>query len=296
MQLGKVSVVIPSFNEGQYLVDTVHCILENTQYPDFEVVVVDDASTDRSGGRVARRFGKSGRVSVVRTTGLGVAGARNFGAESASGDVLIFLDAHSYTPSGWMTGLLEPLEDIEVGMVGPAFASLKHSEEIEGLGIIWQDATLEIGWLPRDSDSPFEVPLLGGGCQVIRTEMFERLGGYDRGMTRWGSEDQELCLRVWLMGYSAVVQPRVTVHHLFRDSHPYQVEPAKVVYNRLRMALLHFSMERVARVIDALSGMSGFSEAITMLLESDTLAQRKKFEQLRQRDDSWFLARFGCVV
>ena len=62
----RVSIVIPAFNEGENLVDTVRCVLENTAYPDFEIVVVDDGSTDGSGDRLANVIGKDGRVGVVR--------------------------------------------------------------------------------------------------------------------------------------------------------------------------------------------------------------------------------------
>src|SRR5919106_3948959 len=143
MELGKVSVVIPSYNEGDYLIDTVRCVLENTRYPDFQGVMVDDGSTDGSGEQVSCFFKDSGLVSVIRAPGLGVAGTRNLGAQSSSGEVLIFLDAHSYTPPGWMTGLVEPLADPEVGMVGPGFADLKSFGGAPGMGVIWRDASLE---------------------------------------------------------------------------------------------------------------------------------------------------------
>jgi glycosyltransferase involved in cell wall biosynthesis len=136
MSPGKVSVVIPSYNEGENLVDTVRCILDYASYEDFEIVVVDDGSTDGSGERVTRLFGSDGQTHVLRTPGLGVAGARNLGAQAAQGDILIFLDAHSYTPPGWMTALISPLADPQVGMVGPAFASLQHGNDVQGLGVI----------------------------------------------------------------------------------------------------------------------------------------------------------------
>lgn len=296
MELGKVSVVIPSYNEGDYLVDTVRCILENTRYPDFQVVVVDDGSTDGSGQQVSRLFKASGLVSVIRAPGLGVAGARNLGAQNANGDVLIFLDAHSYTPPGWMTTLVRPLADPEVGMVGPGFADLKRVGDAPGMGVIWRDASLEIEWLPQQHEDPYPVPLLTGGCQVMRSSDFERLGGYDRGMTRWGSEDQELCLRTWLMGQQAVVQPRVVIHHLFRDRHPYPVEGSKILYNLLRLALLHFNLDRVSRVMEHHKNVPGFGQIVAWLLDSDAMESRRQLEQQRKRDDDWFMDRFGCEV
>ncbi len=56
-QADRVSIVIPAHNEGENLVDTVHCVLENTAYPDFEIVIVDDGSTDGSGDRLTLFIG-----------------------------------------------------------------------------------------------------------------------------------------------------------------------------------------------------------------------------------------------
>ena len=296
MNLSKVSVVIPAHNEGENLIDTVGCILENTVYPDFEIIVVDDGSTDGSGDRVADSFGAKGRVSVVRAAGLGVAGARNLGAQWASGEILVFLDGHCYTPPGWMTALIAPLGDPQVGIVGPSFASLHEGNGARGFGATWRDASLEIEWLPQRGDEPYPLPLLPGGCHAMRLSDFEKIGYYDSGMTRWGSEDQELSLRAWLMGYQVVVQPQAIIYHLFRKRHPYQVDASQVLYNRLRMALLHLREERVARVIDYYKCTHGFAQIIIWLLQSDVMDRRRQFQEMRCRDDNWFFARFGCQI
>lgn len=296
MNLGRVSIVIPAHNEGENLLDTVRCILENTTYPDFEVVVVDDGSTDNSGDHIASLFGGDGRVSVVRAEGLGVAGARNFGIHPATGEILVFLDGHCYTPPGWMTALIAPLADPQVGMVGPSLASLHHGDGTRGLGITWRDASLEMEWLLEMGDLPYPVPLLPGGCQIMRRADFERIGGYDSGMTRWGSEDQELSLRTWLMGYEVVVQPQVVIYHLFRETHPYPVDMQRIIYNRLRMAILHLSGDRLIRVLEHYTDTPGFSQIMIWLLESDAMDRRREFQEQRRWDDDWFCTRFNCQI
>ncbi|UCE47489.1 MAG: glycosyltransferase, partial [Phycisphaerales bacterium] len=238
-QVNRVSIVIPSHNEGENLVDTIRSVLENTAYPDFEVVVVDDGSTDGSGDRLSNVFGNDNRIGMIRAEGVGVANARNLGATYASGKILVFLDGHCYTPPNWMAGLIQPLADTRVGMVGPSFAIMRRGSDVRGWGMTWRDASLELEWLGQRKNTPYPVPLLGGACQAVRKADFERLGYYDAGMTRWGSEDQELCLRYWLMGYEVLVQPQTVIYHLFRKSHCYDVQVQKIIYNRLRLAMLH---------------------------------------------------------
>lgn len=295
-QTDRVSVVIPAHNESENLVDTVRYVVENAGYPDLEVLVVDDGSTDGSGDRVWEVFGNDRRVGMVRAEGAGVAGARNLGAACASGKILVFLDAHCYTPPNWLAGLIKPLADARVGMVGPVFAIMHNGSDIRGWGMNWRDASLQVEWLGQREDTAYPVPLLGGACQAVRKADLERLGYYDGGMTRWGSEDQELCLRYWLMGYEVLVQPQTVVYHVFRQSHPYEVQARKIVYNRLRMAMLHLSDERVDRVLNCYRNMVGFEEIIGWLQRSDTTTRRDQLRELRSRDDDWFCTRFGCRI
>jgi glycosyltransferase involved in cell wall biosynthesis len=293
MRQPKVSIVIAALNEGENLVDTVHCILRNSDYPGLEVLVVDDGSTDGSGWRLRSCFHDHHHVHLIEGGHLGVARARNQGAAMASGEVLVFLDGHCYTPPGWLQGLIAPLEDPAVGMVGPAFASLGEVDGPRGYGAIWGNPMLEIEWLPRKAEMAYEVPLHPGGCQAVRGADFQALGGYDAGMARWGSEGEELSLRYWLMGFEVVVQPAVVLHHLFRKRHPYQVQPPKVIYNRLRMATMHFGSARLGELIQRLSGTGEFPAIVQWLLESDASFRREELLLKRKRDDEWFFSRFA---
>jgi glycosyltransferase involved in cell wall biosynthesis len=83
-----VSVVIPCFGQAHYLGDAIESVLAQT-YPHLEVLVVDDASPDNASAIAARYPG----VRCVRGENTGVAGARNVGLRSTSGDFLVFLDA-----------------------------------------------------------------------------------------------------------------------------------------------------------------------------------------------------------
>lgn len=293
---GPVSIVIPAHNEGENVVDTVGVLLEHTQAPRFEIIVVDDASSDGSGEHIRDSYGGDGRVQVLRAEGIGVARARNLGAGAASGEVLIFLDGHSYTPPGWLAPLLRPLAGADVGLVGPGFGSLVHGGAASGFGMRWQDAGMLMQWLPRNGNEPYEVPVIPGCCHVMRRDVFEALGGYDPSMTRWGSEDEEMCLRLWLGGYRVLVQPQATVYHLFRSAFPYRIEPAEVIHNRLRVALLHFNAARAGRVLRHHQRSAEFVRAVQLLVFSDLQQRRQTLERGRQRDDDWFFAHFGFDI
>ena len=296
MPAPQVSVVIPSRNEGANLAYTVHWILANTRQPAFEIIVVDDGSTDDSIRQVRHLYGGSGRLRIVAGERQGPGRARNLGAREAKGTHVVFLDGHCYTPPGWLEGLVTPLANPGIGLVGCAFADLRRPGNGVGVGCTWGTSALDMVWLQQLANDVYPVPLLPGGCQAMRTADFLSFGIYDPGMHHIGSEGEEQSLRCWLMGYQVVVQPRVVVHHLFRDNPPYEVRPGELIYNRLRLALTHFSNARVARVLDAFKFTPSFSDQILSLVRSDTMEQRALWHERRKCSDDWFCERFAVPV
>jgi glycosyltransferase involved in cell wall biosynthesis len=96
------SVVIPLYNKEQYVVDTINSVLNQT-FNDYEVIVVDDGSTDHSKDRV--KTIQSSRLKCIFQDNQGVAVARNTGIENANGDYIAFLDADDY----WHPDYLETI-------------------------------------------------------------------------------------------------------------------------------------------------------------------------------------------
>src|SRR3954471_22019574 len=88
MSQPSVSVVITTYNQAEYIVETVLSALNQT-YPHREVIVIDDGSTDETGARLAEF---RDRVTLVRQENQGVAASRNKGVRSAKGELIAFLD------------------------------------------------------------------------------------------------------------------------------------------------------------------------------------------------------------
>ena len=84
-----VSVIIPTYNSGTYVTETIDSVLNQT-YPHREIIVVDDGSTDDTPEQV-RRYGSA--ISYIRQSNSGVGAARNTGLRAASGHYLAFLDS-----------------------------------------------------------------------------------------------------------------------------------------------------------------------------------------------------------
>lgn len=284
------SVVIPSLNEGAMLHMTVDSILAQTRYPALEVLVVDDGSTDGS----CERYATCGdaRVRLVRGGGLGVARARNLGESHVRGAKVVFIDAHCRVSAGWLDEFDAALADPQVAVAGPCFTRLESATP-RGCGMTWNNLNLDQVWFePQDAHRSYAVPLTPGGCQAFRRDTFAAIGRYDEGFTRWGSEDVELCLRAWLLGYEVRVCPRAVVAHHFREARNFTVHDADILYNFLRMVHMHFSPPRIRAVLKAIRHNPHTDAALDRLYAGDIFDLRHALVVQRQRSDDWFFERF----
>ena len=116
------------------------------------------------------------------------------------GRVSDFPDGHCRVSTNWLDGLADALAEPDIAVAGPCFTKL-HEAQPRGCGMFWANWALDQHWYtPLDGQRPYEVPLTTGACQAFRHDVFEQLGRYDDGFTRWGSEDVEICLRGWVAG------------------------------------------------------------------------------------------------
>ncbi len=285
-----VSVVIPALSEGQNLIDTVIAVRRNSGSLNPEVIVVDDGSTDGAPQRLAAKLVDDERVQVIHGPQQGIAHARNAGASAARGKIVVFLDGHCYVPRGWLEPLLAPFENPDIGLTGPAFTSIRDPR-LTACGVTWGGPDLGNVWLPPSTMGP--VPFHIGACQAVRADSFEAVGGFDHGMTRWGSEDIELCLRMWLMGFEVHAAPQSLVYHLFRTSRPYDVDTTLILYNHLRMALLHFDERRLQMVLAQMIRCEGVDKALAKAYANGVIADRDAMMSTRVHDTDWFFNRFA---
>lgn len=287
-----LSIIVPALNEGANLRRTVDGLA--TSLPGAsEIIVVDDGSTD--GCCEFLRGNDAVRLLEPVSPGvrLGAAAARNRGAKIATGEILIFLDAHVDVSDGWAQPLIAAARDPRVGAASPGI-SVMGRPECCGFGLRFRDAGLGVEWLPPPSAAP-EAPLLPGACLAIRRNVFEAEGGFDAGLVRWGSEDAELSLRLWTAGFVLRIVPDVTVAHLFREKHPYACDWTTVLHNMLRLAVVHFGQTRINRVMERLKPYRDFAPACALLVTSDARSRRTEILQRRRRDDEDYFTHFGDI-
>ena len=285
-----ISVVVIARNESSNL----RCTVENLQQtlPDgSEIMVVDDGSDD-SCSDFLRRRPVSSNLRLIRSRNLGVARSRNVGARRTRGEVIVFADAHIRLPANWWKPMVSLLTNPRTGAVAPAISDWSFPKR-KGFGLHLTGPELEASWLPRQSEGPYPVPILPGCCLAMRRETFTVTRGFDDGLMTTGGVDNELGVRLWLLGYELWVVPNVEVVHLFRTKFPYPVLWKTALHNRLRLAFAHFGSRRIADVLAALRGKDDLRRALTLLMKGNIAAWRAQLVSCRIHDDDWFFRKFG---
>ncbi len=288
MYVPDLSVVLPVYNEGARLRQTLAAI-RDTVNVSHEVIVVNDGSTDSC--CEALDFENVALINLPKRQG--VAHARNLGAERATAPILVAMDAHCVPRPRWIEKLLAELDTPGAGIVTPRIASM-DCPSTTVFGLTLRDRELGVEWLHRRSDKPYPIPMAGCACLAMTREFFQSAGGFEA-MRTYGMEDVELCIRCWLLGYSVIMVPEAEVGHWFKKE-PFQAGWHDYLYNRLRTAVLHFDGERLQRILTTLQGKPSFADAAASLLTSDIWARRELVRARRKHDADWFCREFKIAL
>src|SRR2546427_10997567 len=182
-----VSVVIPVYNGEQFLADAIQSVLDQT-YQNFEVIVVDDGSTDGSAA-VAKRFGEA--IRYVHKANGGVSKARNTGIAAARGTYLAFLDQDDLWLPDKLAAQVAYLDS------HPEIGAVYCQCEVKGKGW-WLRSGL---YYAEPVKGDLVCLMRGGTCLLMTTTMFrrevlEKIGGFDETFIGAGYEDADLTIRV----------------------------------------------------------------------------------------------------
>lgn len=286
----QVSIIIPCKNEGKLIKQTIESILQTPSRVPYDITVINDGSTDGCCAFLQNRAKTYSSIRLINTTGIGAANARNLGAQLSDGEVLVFCDAHITVEADWLELLAAGVVDRGVGAVSPGIATMGKQIAI-GYGMTWNEE-MEVRWLTSPGDVA-EIPFAPGGCVAVSRDVFNDVGGFERGFKVYGYEDVEFSLKLWLFGYRVEVDPAVVIKHYFRTHHPYPITMGQYAYNAIRMAISHFSTQRIGKVINMYTDLENIGQLVAeAVFDSDALEQRSKYFKCRKYDDQWFMDKF----
>jgi glycosyltransferase involved in cell wall biosynthesis len=182
----RVSVVIPVYNLGAFLPAAVDSVLAQTDQ-DFEIVIIDDGSTDPETIRAVDRYMGADRIRVLRTPNRGLANARNGAITAASGAYILPLDADDLLAPQFLERTV-PVLDREQA-IGFVYTAVRVFGEYEAE---WPAEPFDIRTLLARN--------LGHATALFRKHVWERVGGYDPAFHE-GFEDWDFWIRVAAAGW-----------------------------------------------------------------------------------------------
>ncbi len=289
-----VSFIITSRDEDPQILDaTLAGLHSTTKHLATETIVVDD------GSRVPVELSRGG-VRVLRNDApMGVSPARRLGAKTASGDVLVWLDAHMSFGEQWLEQMLvhastdallcspfwnyelsychcwgadfvwNPVRDYYEQKV-PGFTLLHRVEPPAGLAV--------------------EVPMIIGACYMMRREPYEWLGGFSPHFRIWGLDEQDMSTRAWIAGNGVRCVTHAKVGHLSRNAFPYPVQFEHLEFNQAVMFQTVFEPATVQRLEQ--HAYSRPAQVENWLAGTDLASWRCTVQRSRRITDAEFFARF----
>lgn len=191
----EVSIIVPAYNEEVNAQRTVNFLLES-DYPDFEIIFVDDGSKDQTYLRVKSAFQDNPRVKVFTKTNGGKASALNFGIGQATGEILVCIDADTILKSDAVSKMIPYFTDEHVGGVA---GNVRVGNTVNLL-TNWQslEYTTSQNFDRRGFDNVDAISVIPGAIGAFRKEAVEKCGGF---ATDTLAEDCDLTFRLHREGY-----------------------------------------------------------------------------------------------
>jgi polysaccharide pyruvyl transferase CsaB len=216
-----ISILIVTYNCREFIGPCLDSILRNTSWPNFEVIVVDNHSSDGSGELADQRAASDARLRVIHHgENLGFAGANNLAAGSATGEYILFLNPDTLVTPGWIGRMMRHFEAApQVGAVA-AVTNFSGNEtkinfdygDLLGMEAFAKTLAAERNGQARDIDV---APLY---CVLVPRPVWDEVGELDAGFEIGMFEDDDFSLRVKKGGYRVIAAEDCFIHHFGNGS------------------------------------------------------------------------------
>jgi GT2 family glycosyltransferase len=247
-----VSVLVVVYSNMDDLEDCLSSALDS-DYPNAEIIAVDNASTDGSPDFIRQKFPSVKLIEYALN--LGFCEANNRAFRLAKGDFILFLNPDTRLPNDTISILVDRMEkDPQIGILAPKMLFLQEPKVINSVGLQSNRIfySCDRGFLEYDRgqyDEEAEVIGACGGAMFVRKVVIDRIGLFDSRYFMY-YEDLDFGIRSWLAGYKVLYTPDAIVYHRMRASgrseHLNEYVDNK---NRIRTLLKNFSLPTLLRVL-----------------------------------------------
>lgn len=198
-----ISIIIPVFNGGNYIMDCLKSLKDQTiPGSAYEIIVVDDGSTDHTAEAV-----KGFDVKYFYQKNQGPAAARNLGVKMAKGDIVLFIDADCRATKNWIEEMVWPFKDPEIVGVKGVYKTGQRELVARFVQVEYENKYERMKKIKY-------IDFIDTYSAGFRKEIFLQYGGFDTSFPTASVEDQEFSFRLAKDGHKMVFQPDAVVYHL----------------------------------------------------------------------------------
>lgn len=321
------SIIIANFNGENYLPKCLNSVIKSS-VKNFELIVIDDGSTDKSLEIINQFIKKDQRIKLIKNKqNLGAAASRNKAIKEALGKYLVFLDNDTEVTTSWLEQIVSPLEkNKQIGGVQSLLLDFVNRKSIQIAGGLLIPYT---GWIAplyqgmnyqemRDKITEKDI-LAVSAALAVRREVVKRIDGFDDKEAVF-TEDLDFCWRIWIAGYKIILVPSSIAFHLSKSvekragmNATYQKIYYHLAKNSFRSILKNYSWVNVFKYL-TLSILVNLARGFLVLLKrkqsaaligtmqglmwnltniSDTLKKRNFIQKIRHFSDSEILDYIG---
>jgi glycosyltransferase involved in cell wall biosynthesis len=201
-----VSIIVPTFNGARRIAACLDALLKQKSAEPFEIVVVDDGSTDGTAA-VVKQYES---IRLIRQNNAGPAAARNHGASEASGSILLFTDDDCVPATDWLDAMVAPFHD-------PGVVGTKGAYRTRQTRLIARFVQIEYEDRYRLMARYENIDFVDTYSAAFRRERFLEMGGYDTSFPVACAEDADLSYRMSARGWAMKFITGALVYHTHPD-------------------------------------------------------------------------------
>ena len=206
-----VSIVIPFRNEERTIEQCIMSIINQDYRGRFEILAVDDGSTDKSSEILERLMHSHRLIRLIESTGQGEAEARNAGISASSGEIIINFSAHAIAAENFVSVLVSKLEGSSADVAAVGCKHVAHDAQGSSLAFGKAVRSAFGGYGTTYHQPKTERFVESVAFMAWRAEVLTKVGWFDPAMDE--GVDAELNLRVGEAGYKLLYTPETTVYH-----------------------------------------------------------------------------------
>lgn len=217
-QKPKASLIVLTYNNLALTKECLKSIEINTYYDNYEVIVVDNMSTDDTREYLRENYSNRENYQLIfNEDNLGFAAGNNVGLAAAEGDILVILNNDTYVGPYWLSGLIRALEaNPQLGLVGPVTNNIGNESKINISYDSWSEMGLKaLEYCAREVNKIYPIDCAAFFCVAFSREVYEKVGPMSLDYGLGFFEDDDYCMRVLEAGWKiAVVEDSFVHHHL----------------------------------------------------------------------------------